>query len=435
MLAIVQDVPSIHTDICFPVYSYISNLHCYNLGKTLSKYNTKPLIEYWYKTMRNSYEQFSKVQCVNFEYINGQYLFDPMDSGYDYQSLQGFELVSINNEPMNKYIVNNISTYSLKYDYKRKVPYHYFTLNDSVGEKVNVTLINTDNGSTINKELYIDLQIEIVNSGSYLFKESDQNTEVSSNKKIIYSYSDNENNIGYIEVKDFMNSQGKDLATTIESMKEFDNIIIDLRDNYGGSRSYSMNYLYSSLYSDNITTKLNWFVPISNSNKIINNKLLNRLFYQSSKDDKGFYYTREYNYRGKSSERKQNIYYLINSRTGSAADGSVAIIKENKLGTIIGTNTNGEGIANSFYSSSLKNSGLVYIYFPSLSYNKNATNNSLLTGKKVGIFVGVLAILASIIMIISNLALNMDFSYVADWIGNVLWYRIVHIMQKKHKVI
>ena len=53
------------------------------------------------------------------------------------------------------------------------------------------------------------------------------------------------------------------------------------------------------------------------------------------------------------------------------------MIKEKKLGTIIGTNTYGEGLADSFKCSSLKNSGLVYIYFPSLSYNEDGTNNSL----------------------------------------------------------
>lgn len=53
------------------------------------------------------------------------------------------------------------------------------------------------------------------------------------------------------------------------------------------------------------------------------------------------------------------------------------MVKENQLDTIIGLNTLGEGLADSFYYGSLKNSRLVYIYSPSLSYNEDGTNNSL----------------------------------------------------------
>lgn len=378
MLAIEEDIPSKHTDICMPIYSNISNLDCYNSKKIPSAYNIKPLTEYWYKTIENACKQFSGIQRVNFKYINGQYLFDPLDSGAKYQELKRFELISINNEPMSEYIVKNISTYSLRYDYKRNIPYRwYFTLNDSVGEKVNVTLLNSDNGSTINTNLYFDIQMEIIDSVSYLYDENEQNIEESNSEKNFCSYFDYGNNIGYVELKNLMNSQGEELKTTLESMKDFDNIIIDLRDNYGGYREYTMNYLYPAIYSEDRTTKLNWSVPISGSNKIINNDLSNRLFYQIGKDNNSMYYTREYEYKGKSSKSKQNIYYLINADTGSAADGYISIVKENQLGTIIGTNTYGEGIADSFVCSSLKNSGLVYIYFPSTSYNKDGTNNSL----------------------------------------------------------
>ena len=380
MLAIEEDIPSKHTDICMPIYSNISNLHGYNSKKILSTYNIKPLTEYWYKTIGNACEQFSDVQRVNFKYINGQYLFDPLDSGDKYQNLKRFELLSINNEPMGEYIVKNISTYNLRYDSKRNVPYRwYFTLNDSVGEKVIVTLFNSDDGSTINTELYFDIQMEIVDSVSYLYDENEQNIKDSNSEKNFCSYFDYGNNIGYVELKNLMNSQGAELKTTLESMKDFDNIIIDLRDNYGGYREYTMNYLYPAIYSDDITTKLNWAVPISDSNKVINNNLQNRLFYKigKSKDNNIMYYTREYTYKGQSSNTKKNIYYLINQNTASASDGYISIIKENKLGTIIGSNTYGEGTADSFVCNSLKNSGLVYIYFPGISYNKDGTNNSL----------------------------------------------------------
>lgn len=76
--------------------------------------------EYWYKIIGSACEECSEVQAVNFKYINGQYLVDPMNSGGKYQDLQEFELGSINNESMSEYVVNNISNYSIKYDYKNE---------------------------------------------------------------------------------------------------------------------------------------------------------------------------------------------------------------------------------------------------------------------------------------------------------------------------
>lgn len=376
MLAIQKDIPSKHTDICFPEYSNILNLNGYNTDQTLSRHNIKPLTEYWYQCIKDSWQQFSEVKRANFKYIDGQYLFDTIYSSDIYENLHGFELISINDQPMSDYVVNHISTYNLRYDYKRNVPYRwYLTLNDSIGQKVNVTFSDSDNGSVINKELYIDIQIEVVDLFSYIYEEEKSKNKESDES--IYSYFDDENDIAYVSVRNFTNSQGEELVATLEKTKTFENIIIDLRNNYGGIRDYGNNYLYSPLYSDDITTTLNWVVADSDANKVINNKLSHRLFYKQRSTENGFNYTRKYIYKGKSPERKQSIYYLTNMETASAADGYIALVKENNLGTIVGTNTYGEGTAGSFNSNSLKNSGLVHIYFPSYSYNQDGTNNAV----------------------------------------------------------
>ena len=174
-----------------------------------------------------------------------------------------------------------------------------------------------------------------------------------------------------------MNSQGEELVTTLKSMKELSNIIIDLRGNSGGYRDYGQKYLYSPLHSEDVTMRYTWFVPASDANKSINNSMFNRFLYGAGKEGVGFNYTREYTYTGDSEATDQSIYYLINGYTGSAADGYVGMIKEKKLGTIIGSSADGEGLADSFICHSLKNSGLVYIYFPSLCYNQDGSNNSL----------------------------------------------------------
>ncbi|HHX62131.1 MAG TPA: hypothetical protein GX707_15695 [Epulopiscium sp.] len=228
--------------------------------------------------------------------------------------------------------------------------------------------------------------MEIVSTLSRLYEKDNQKSRNINDENGICSYFDYKNDIGYVQVKDFMNLQGKKLLTTLESMKEFSSIIIDLRDNYGGLRNYGIKYLYAPIYNDSVTVTHNWFIPDSDSNKVINNAALNRFVYCTDKNESGFYYTRKYTYKGESTQTKQSIYYLINRRTGSAADGYIAMIKENNLGTIVGSITRGEGLADSFYRGSLKHSGLVYIYFPSLCYNKDGTNNSVY-GTKPDIYI------------------------------------------------
>lgn len=373
MAAIEEDIPSFHTDICFPLYSNISNLGGYNVEKILCGTNFKSITEYWYKCIGNAYVRFSEVQRTNFKYIDGEYLFDAPYSSEQYQNFQGYTLVSIDGKRINDYVVSNVSTYKIYYDYVRDIPYRwYLTLNDRVGEKVKVTLKDSD-GNTINTELYFDFQIEVIDAFSYYYEDDATESKGSS----IYYYSDFENGIGYVDIENFLNSNGKELEKILKSMGDFDNIVIDLRGNYGGYRKYAQRYLYQAIYSDDVETTLNWFIPSSDLNKIINNNLKNKLFYQSSSDKDGCNYSRKYIYRGKAADNKQSVYYLIDRGTASAADGYVAMIKENKLGTLIGSNTSGEGIADSYCCDSLKNSGLVYIYSPSLSYNQNGTNNSI----------------------------------------------------------
>lgn len=156
-----------------------------------------------------------------------------------------------------------------------------------------------------------------------------------------------------------------------------ENIIIDLRNNYGGSPEYASKYLFPYLYSDNYMHTLNWNVPISENNKAVNNLFLNNLKLKKDSDNDNFYYEKNIQYAGNADKNKKDIYYLIGSNTASAADGYISFIKDNDLGTIIGTNTSGEGLGGSFCSYSLPNSNLVFIYMPCNSLNKDGSNNSI----------------------------------------------------------
>lgn len=373
MSAIEEDIPSFHTDIVSPSYSRISNLKCYNKDKTLSSIKYKALTDYWYETIYMACEQYSEVQRANFKYIDGEYLFDSLYSSDVYKEFNRYSIDTINGDSISDFIINNISTYSIHYDYGRNTPYRwYFTLNDSVGEKVMLTLCDED-GNLINIELYYDIQIEVVDAFSEIYL----NKDIISENNSIYYYTDKKNDIGYVAIKNFENSYGKELKNELSKMKYLENIIIDLRGNYGGYREYAQKYLYPVLFNIDVTTTNSWYIPNSDINRVVNNKINNRLLFKRQKDEEGYTYTSKYKYKGESLVTKQSIFILIDRKTASAADGFVAMVKEKNLGFIIGSNTSGEGLADSFIVERLSESGLTYIYYPSLSYNVDGTNNSL----------------------------------------------------------
>ena len=81
------------------------------------------------------------------------------------------------------------------------------------------------------------------------------------------------------------------------------------------------------------------------------------------------------NYKGNAKSNKKVI-LLVSHNTGSAADKFTSVIKDNKLGLIIGNNTGGEGLMGSFIANSLPNSKLVFIYMPGKALTADGTDNS-----------------------------------------------------------
>jgi C-terminal processing protease CtpA/Prc len=63
--------------------------------------------------------------------------------------------------------------------------------------------------------------------------------------------------------------------------------------------------------------------------------------------------------------------------TGSAADRFVSDMKKNNMVTVIGNNTGGEGLANSYNMVSLPNSKVLLVYMPGGAKNPDGTDNSL----------------------------------------------------------
>lgn len=118
------------------------------------------------------------------------------------------------------------------------------------------------------------------------------------------------------------------------------------------------------MYSEDARIQFDWKVPNTDLNKKMTKRLGVNLLYFEDKDEDYYYYSESLNFDGRATEAKE-VYYLVGSGTGSAADKYIAMVKENGLGTVVGTNTGGEGRGASYICDSLKESSLVYVYYPS----------------------------------------------------------------------
>lgn len=354
--AISAEMSSFHTDVCFPLYYNLLGINCYNSKRTISRLGMKGKMQAWSDEFESLFDKYEGIDVVNTVYVDGKYY----TMFYDNSKCVSYELKTIDGIEASDYIVNNLSVIRLCYDSLNNQAYRkQFVLNDSVGMPVEVVW-SDENGQSITKTLYKDIGIELYYGYGYIYENPSDNA---TDRTSVTMYRDNKNKLEYVKINDFSNNQGNEVKEYLKDTP-YDTIIIDLRDNYGGKKDYAVKYLYPDLYDKNITFESTWKVIKSDKNKCVTDNLWTTVSMRDKKDEKYFYYSKEWKYVGKADSSK-NVYYLVGTGTGSAADAYVAMIKANDLGTVIGSNTGGEGLGDSFVCHSLKNSSLVYIYYPS----------------------------------------------------------------------
>ena len=186
------------------------------------------------------------------------------------------------------------------------------------------------------------------------------------------------------------NPYGEDIREQIKNA-ESSNIILDLRQNYGGNPLFAADYIYPYLFSENIKESNLWYMPDSNANKVVTEKWSDRLKLNFKKADNAPFEGEmlcskdEGNYKGKAKESK-NVIILTSQRTGSAADCFASHMQENGLAKIVGNNTGGEGLMGSYCTSSLPNSKLVFVYMCGGAKNPDGSDNSVV-GTKADIYI------------------------------------------------
>lgn len=370
MKAIIRDIPGFHSDIVYPDINAYSSLNCYNSRAVCARLGIRSYTEYWNKLVDEKFSAFKNQNEVSFIYVGGEYvynIFNCNDPEYE-DSI----LLSVNGESPEKYISQNISTKRLHYDFVRSAAYRdIIVFNNAAGEPVSAEIRSKD-GTVTTKQLYSDIY------GSYYI-----NIKKPIAKDPVYFYEDGDT--AYLKIDD-LSAQSCKRAGELLKSSDNSNVILDIRDNYGGMIDNAENYILPYLYGSHNEYKSVWYIKDTKQNMkmydslymLLNIKLngTKGTEHEYSERDDILYSELAFDFVG-NAEHDKNVYLLTSSATGSSADALAAFLKSCGLAEIIGYNTGGEGLTYSFKADSLPNSGLVFIYNPGKAFNPDGTVNSV----------------------------------------------------------
>ncbi len=383
-----NDIPSMHTGLRYPeISNYIGGYNIINIDdNALSE-----AVSYWKNVTqsKNNLYKNEEIKTVSFNYLDGNYYSIKTDApDYMKMSIEDYsKLISVNDIPIDDYAKSTLSSFKIQYDLKNNKAFRLaFLFNDKFGEECKIKYIN-ENGDIFEEKVYGQIFGEQAIFSATPSGNSDdlesvvaENIDVSADEvscDSFYAYNDTERNLAYIYVNDFINHDGGKLKETIKNMSlETDNIILDIRENPGGYAEYFEQNILSQLldYDLEIKTVLNY--KDTKENEILGVYAEDYANNLRDSETAGYKCFDNINSIKGEATKKIKLYLLVSSNTGSAADALTRIIKDENLGTIIGTNTKGESNS-SFILKKSEVSGLVFSYSPIISYNADGTPNNV----------------------------------------------------------
>lgn len=217
-----------------------------------------------------------------------------------------------------------------------------------------------------------------------------ENSEKAENNMTINYLADD---IAIIKIKemvsgDSLENDRKVLKSFLEQKDKYNKLIIDIRDNAGGSMDYWREFLLPEILREDKTITNYMFFKAGKKTKQIlelekenveplKNINLDQLELSNKEDLKDFYYYKEdpIEIKAKGEGFLGQIFLLTNERVYSSAEGLASFIKNTKVATIVGTNTGGDGITLGLVNEVMPNSGLVFTYTNTLGYAPDGTIN------------------------------------------------------------
>lgn len=335
-----NNIPSAHMRTGFPG----GRLADGNMEHWLSKNQSfTDAQSYWLEVLRSECRKHydADPEKMVFSYYSGSYVGAALTDG-DKFGVNRAVLLSVNGIPADDFIKLFSSSYKLKYDHAAEKPFRDSVLfNDSFGEPC-VIEYRTADGETRTAELYCGAEAELCLNYTEYFKAIDgavqpQNGETpSQGRSAVSVLPDGENSIAVIFLDSF-NSEtvtGEVIANTIKNVSaDFDNIVIDLRNNSGGYYEYAYDAL-SALTAEDI--EISDEVFCSEHSFMRNGDIFS---FKRNKD--GFWSsTEKMTVKGEAAGNKR-LYLLVSDKTASAADLLASEFKKNGLGTVVGVNNTG----------------------------------------------------------------------------------------------
>lgn len=372
MDAIIEDIPSFHTSLIFPE-SY-DTLNCYNQKEIITDRKVIGCSEYWKNILEQKKNEDSS-QYYSFLYTDGEYKYSCEESSGE-DDYSGYRVEKINNQSADDYIKNAVSVFSLYYDGTNKKPCRTRILfNNKSGVKCDISLMSED-GQKKNVSLYMDICSEEL----FLLKYDDRIAPGAEHKDV--ESCEGENTL-YVKINSMGLYNAKEVKEVLHGTK-CNNVILDLRENYGGNNQFAEKNIYPELFSEDISENHDFYIPCTDANKKFAGKLAYKIVNKIKKsesnpfnnDIKMLRGVKKNEYEGGISKNK-NVVILTSQHTGSAADTFVSDMKKNGLAYIIGNNTGGEGLMYSFSQMKLPNSCLTYIYMPGGAVDFENADNSV----------------------------------------------------------
>ncbi len=296
-------------------------------------------------------------------------------------------LTEINSKPISDFVIEqHLFGSKLRFDENKNFYRQSLCFNETKGEPVTLTLKSPD-GEVLTKDMFIDITAEFAYKYGKIFSSNEK-------YKMIYEFSergdnfilplyhiDAENNFTYIRIQNLNYKTVYTLESNMDKIMANDNIIIDLRGCSAGFEDAVFNKFFPLFNDKDGHLKFSYSLRKDTCEQF---EIGERLGVTSTKDtgvysedDTKQYMSYDITSKGNPQMPDKNIYYLIDETIGEFSEQYINMIKNDRLATVIGRQSLGDGLQNHEAGFTLKYSGLIISTNIFESTNPDGSSNNV----------------------------------------------------------
>ena len=374
--------------LIFFMYSLKTNYSLIEKIDYLFNYNISEDYEYLWKEIRESYPYYNLFEDITKKNLESIYI-EYKEKLNECKSFYDFYLLLSNLSTEFEYI-GHFTLIDTSF-YNELLSYELYKTKELMEESPNETYL---------KKLY-NMRKKIFKKSSYIYSyisnlEENNNKTVNNKESLPKLTIIDEGETACIQIDSFIISSDYEniFKQYYKKIKNYKNIIFDIRNNSGGSTSYYEKYIIDYLLNNQIKYDETYLLNNTNTNtkfmsesvkktikpithipiKILDEKLINS--FDSFNIIENVYYPNEEKNIGFNGK----IYLLVSNSVYSASEALTYLCKETGFATIIGTNTGGDGIQDGNggpIKIVLPNSKLIFQFTASIGINSDGTINEI----------------------------------------------------------